>query len=43
MGGAGINFDRLYMSWSETLLDFNSIVTSKRYMNTILNVTQNVR
>ncbi len=41
VGGAVINFDGLYMSWSDTLLDFISIVSSQMYMKTILDVRQN--
>ncbi len=40
VGGAVINFDGLSMSWSDTLLDFISIVTTQRYMKTISDVIQ---
>ncbi len=43
MGGAVVQFDGLYMSWSDPLLDFISIVNIQRYMKTILDDTQNFR
>ncbi len=38
MGGVVIQFGGLSMSWSNTLLDFISIVTSQTYMKAILYV-----
>ncbi len=41
--GAAINSVGFSVSWSDTLLDFISVVTTQRYMKTIINFTQNVR
>ncbi len=38
VGGAVVNFDGLYISWSDPLLD-----CTQRYMKTILDVIQNFK